>query len=109
MNYKGYTGKIVDFDEETGYLHGRVLGIRDVVTFEALTIKEAIEEFQRSVNDYLAFCAEQGKDPAKPYSGVFNVRLAPEVHRDVAIAAETAGVSLNTWVSDTLIKAANAR
>ncbi|MDR1083315.1 MAG: toxin-antitoxin system HicB family antitoxin [Deltaproteobacteria bacterium] len=30
-----------------------------------------------SVKDYLEFCRINGKTPAKPYSGCFNVRLAP--------------------------------
>jgi predicted HicB family RNase H-like nuclease len=108
MIHKGYVGKIVDYDEESGYLHGRVLGIRDVITFEAKTIEEAKREFQISVDDYLAFCAELGQEPSKPYSGTFNVRLTPEVHREVAVAAEMAGKSLNAWVAEILEEAAES-
>lgn len=106
MNHKGYVGKIVEVDEDTGLLHGRVLGIRDVVTFEGRTVEEARAAFLDSVDDYLAFCTEMGQSPDKPYSGTFNVRLAPQVHRDVSIAAEVSGKSLNAWVADVLEEAA---
>lgn len=109
MNYKGYAGKIVDYDEETGLLHGRVLGIRDVVTFEAKTIEEAIGEFKKSLDVYLAFCAELGQEPAKPYSGEFRIRLTPDVHRKVALAAECDGQSMNEWVAGALASAAEER
>lgn len=102
MNYKGYTGHIVDFDEETGMLHGRVLGLRDVVTFEAETIPAAIEEFKKSLDVYLAFCEKQGKSPEKPYSGEFRLRLSPELHRELAIKAELERKSMNEFVVERL-------
>ena len=61
LRYKGYTGQ-VEVDAEAGVLFGRVLDIRDVVTFEGETVAEVVGAFHDSVNDYLAFCAEQGKD-----------------------------------------------
>ena len=36
MEYKGYIGK-VEVDDEAGILHGEVINIRDVVTFEGRT------------------------------------------------------------------------
>jgi predicted HicB family RNase H-like nuclease len=60
--YKGYRGKI-GIDVENGLLHGTVLGIRDVVTFEGKTVPELVKAFQDSVDEYLAFCAEAGREP----------------------------------------------
>ena len=37
MKYKGYFGEIKNFDEETGIMHGEVLGLKDVITFQAAT------------------------------------------------------------------------
>jgi predicted HicB family RNase H-like nuclease len=50
------------------------------------------------VNDYLNFCAERGEEPEKPFSGKFNVRLDPELHREAYVAAKSSGLSLNTWI-----------
>jgi len=30
---------------------------------------------------YLEVCGERGVEPEKPFSGRFNLRMAPEVHR----------------------------
>ena len=101
MNYKGYTAKY-ELDEEASLFHGRVLGIRDVVTFQGESVTELVQAFHDSVDDYLEFCNERGEEPQKPYSGKFVVRILPELHRAISIEAEAAGVSLNQWVSDVI-------
>ena len=46
--------------------------------------------------------SEVGKVPDKPFSGKFQVRVSPEIHRAVALAAGIEGKSLNVWVAETL-------
>jgi predicted HicB family RNase H-like nuclease len=65
MKYKGYTGRITALDKELRLFHGRVVGIRDVITFEGATVDEVMQAFRDSVEDYLEFCRERGKAPAK--------------------------------------------
>ena len=65
MNYKGYTAH-VEVDDTDGVLHGWVEGIDDVVTFEANNLADLEREFRISVDDYLAFCAEDGVEPERP-------------------------------------------
>ena len=65
MNYKGYSARVL-YDGEERVLRGRVAGIDDVVTFEATSIDELEREFHVSVDEYLAFCAEQGLEPNEP-------------------------------------------
>lgn len=97
MEYKGYTAKIT-FDEKALIWHGEVAGIMDVVTFQASDAKGFVKEFHDSVDDYLEFCAEEGTEPEKPYSGNFTVRTDAELHRQLALAAAAQGVSINHWV-----------
>lgn len=104
INYKGYSGLMM-VDPEEGVISGRVLGIRDVVTFEGDTVVEAVQAFKDSVDDYLVFCAEQGVAPDKPFSGKFVVRIPPSLHRTLVFAAEARGTSLNTLVEETLSSA----
>ena len=61
--YKRYAGSI-EFDDEV--FHGRVLGIRDIGTFEAETAEELVKSFHNSVDDYLAFCKERNTRPPPP-------------------------------------------
>lgn len=105
LTYKNYLGH-VEFDEEAGILHGEVINTRDVITFQGETVAEIKQAFIASVEDYLAFCASRGEEPEKPFSGKFNLRLTPELHRKVYVAATHAGKSLNKWIVDLVEHAA---
>ena len=105
MTYKGYTA-YVEVDLDAGILFGRVLDINDVVTFKAHTIEEAREEFKNSVDDYLVFCQELGKEPDKAFSGKLPFRTTSEHHRKIFLAAKKAGKSINSWMDEVLIRAA---
>ena len=107
MEYKGYIGK-VEIDEEAGLLHGEVINIRDVITFQGRTVEELQQALQESVDDYLDFCARRGEDPEKPFSGKFVVRLPADLHRKAFIKARLADKSLNNWVKEVLETAVEA-
>ncbi|MCI0459288.1 MAG: type II toxin-antitoxin system HicB family antitoxin [Gemmataceae bacterium] len=102
MKYKGYTGRITAVDEDQGVLHGKVAGITDTVTFEGTTLQEVVQAFHDSVDDYLAFCEERGDAAEKPCSGKFLVRVSPDLHRRLALAAKQANQSLNAFVAAAL-------
>ena len=106
MTYKGYTASL-EVDVEAGILFGQVLDINDVITFKGQTIDEARQEFQNSVDDYLAFCEELGEEPDKPFSGKLPFRTTPEHHRKIFIAAKKAGKSINAWIDEILTTAAD--
>jgi hypothetical protein len=74
--YKGYTGQITSVDEIRGTFHGNIVGIQDVVTFQGATVKELVQAFHDSVDDYLAFCEERGESPEKPPSTLSAERAA---------------------------------
>jgi predicted HicB family RNase H-like nuclease len=101
MEYKGYIGK-VEIDEDAGLLHGEVINIRDVITFQGRTVEELQQALRESVDDYLEFCAQRGEDPEKPFSGKFVVRLPADLHRKAFVKAKLADKSLNNWVTDVL-------
>jgi predicted HicB family RNase H-like nuclease len=99
--YKGYMGH-VEFDDEADIFHGEVINTRDVITFQGKTVAEIKKSFRESVDDYLAFCKERGEEPEKPFSGKFNLRIDPELHRQVFIAAKQLKISLNQWIAEAI-------
>src|SRR6266446_4183192 len=107
MEYKGYVGSL-EFDDKAGVFHGEVINTRDVITFQGTSVAELRKAFKDSINDYLAFCAERGENPEKPFSGQFITRISPDLHRDITTAAAVSRQSLNSWVSEQLERAANA-
>ena len=105
MTHNGYHGSI-EYSPEDDCLHGRLLNINDIVTYEGNSLAEIKTAFRDSVNDYLAFCAETGKSPDKPYSGKMMFRVDPQVHAKAARAAQLKGISLNQWAEEVMEKAA---
>lgn len=101
LEYKGYKGD-AEFDAEAGVFHGEVLDTRDVITFQGTSVEELERAFRDSVDDYLAFCAERGEEPDRPFTGRLTLRLPPELHRHAFIQARRAGKSLNQWITDKL-------
>ncbi len=65
-------------------------------------MEELKAELQTSVEEYLAFCAEIGKEPEKPFSGKLSLRTTPEIHRRIAIQAARRRVSMNSFVESVL-------
>jgi predicted HicB family RNase H-like nuclease len=103
FEYKGYLGTV---EADDGAFSGRVVGLRDVITFEGDTYAEVEQAFRASIDDYLAFCAERGEQPDRPFSGKVPLRLPPELHRRAAVRAQAEGISLNQWIAKRIESAA---
>ena len=101
LHYKGYSAK-PEYSVEDKIFHGKILGIDDLVGFCSENARSIETEFQKAVDDYLTFCAETGKEPQKEYSGMFNVRIPPELHRKLSMTAQSEGVSLNKVVEQAI-------
>lgn len=108
LKYKDYIAH-VEFDEEAEIFHGEVLNLRDVITFQGESVKELKQALIDSVEDYLNFCKQRNEEPEKPFSGKFNVRLDPKLHREAYVAAKHAGMSLNNWIIQAIKHEAQAR
>ena len=97
LKYKEYEGT-ADLDMQRGVCRGKILFIDDLVTYEADSPRELQQEFEAAVDDYVATCATLGKEPQRPFRGLFNVRVPPELHRATALRATSDAVSLNDVV-----------
>ena len=99
--YKGYVG-YVEFDDENDIFHGEVINTRDVITFQGNTTTQLKKAFRDSIDDYLNFCKERNEEPDKPFSGKFNLRIDPALHREISIDAKRHHISLNQWVTEAI-------
>ena len=97
FQYKGYMGTI-EPDAENNTLFGKLFGIRQLVTYEGDTIPQLRQAFEDSVDDYLAYCSEQGIAPDKPCKGSFNVRVDSELHAKASLKAQAMNTNLNNFV-----------
>lgn len=107
-SYKGFIGK-VKFDPDAKLLHGEVIGTNDVITFQADNAKDIEKEFKESIDDYLEFCQNEGKEPEKSYSGETRLRMGVALHKSAVTLANKEGhKSMNDWIVKTIKKEVNA-
>ncbi|PRI21498.1 type II toxin-antitoxin system HicB family antitoxin [Pectobacterium versatile] len=97
LKYNGYFGSI-ETSLEDMVLHGRIECINDVVTYEANTLSELKAAFEEAVDDYLETCRLVGKNPDRPMSGSFNVRIGEDLHKRAYAKAKEDGINLNELV-----------
>ncbi len=107
MTYKGYIGSVA-FSEKDNVFFGKIEGINGLVNFEGESVKELTNAFHEAVEDYIAYCKDEGIEPDNSSFGSLNVRLSPTIHRQIAILAKQAGLSLNAYIKDALEKKVNA-
>lgn len=101
LEYKGYDGS-VEYSAEDRVLHGALLGIRDAIVYEGVDVDSLETNFRSAVDEYLAFCAEEGEAPDQPFKGSFNIRVGPDLHKRAALFAEAHNQKLNAVVSRAL-------
>jgi predicted HicB family RNase H-like nuclease len=101
LPYKDYLATI-ELDPDAGLFHGEVINTRAVLTFQGRSIDELSAAFSETIADYEDWCRERGREPERPYSGSFILRMPPDLHRRVAEAAARSGKSLNGFIKDTL-------
>lgn len=101
MTVDGYNAKI-EYDPELDMFRGEILGLTGGADFYGKTPKELRAEFKKSLADFLEVCKEKGIEPRRNYSGKFNLRIPPELHERLAIAAQAEGKSINTLAQEAL-------
>jgi len=101
MSYKEYQGS-VEFSDEDSIFHGRIIGINDLITFDGYNVEELRKNFRDAVNEYLDICMKLRKEPETAYKGSFNVRIAPTLHRDLAVYSASQGKTLNSTVEEAI-------
>ncbi len=106
FKYKNFLGSI-EVSIEDSCLHGKLLFINDLIIYEAESVDDLEKQFQAAVDDYLTTCAELGREPLKPFSGTFNVRIGPELHQQAAQYAILNGIKVNEVVKTAVSKFLN--
>lgn len=97
MEYRNYHARI-EYDADDALFIGKVFGITDSLNFHGTSVQELEEMFHQSVDNYLTMCKETGKNPDKEFKGSFNVRISPELHKEISIQAAEEGMTLNQYV-----------
>ena len=106
LEYKGFYGT-VEFSAADKALYGKIIGINSLISYEGESVKSLKEDFEAAIDDYLDLCAEKGLEPEKAYKGSFNVRVTPELHKNLVVYSASHGQTLNTTVEEAIKKYVN--
>jgi len=101
LEYKKYIAELY-FDLEDDIIIGRVTNTKDIISFHADNISEIKQAFHDVIDTYLEACEKEGIIASKPYSGKFNLRVNPDLHRELSIEAAQDGISLNDLIQELL-------
>lgn len=101
LKHKGYTGT-VEYSLTDGVLHGKVLFVADLITYESESIAGLRGAFEDALDDYLETCREIGKEPDRPASGAFNVRTGEDRHQALILRSLREGETLNSIVNQAI-------
>lgn len=101
ISHRGYHAE-VKFDPSADAFHGRVLGMRDVISFYGQTPEELRREMQAAIDDYLAWCEADGAKPEKSWSGKLTLEPDDDLRRRVLIAAAAEGQSVGSWINQVI-------
>lgn len=101
LSYKNYNGT-VEYSREDSCLYGKVIGIKSLLSYEGESVQELEQDFQNVIDEYLSDCEDRNVKPEQPYKGTFNIRISPELHRNIAIYAIEHGKSLNAAVEEAI-------
>ena len=98
---------VITYDSDIDMFRGEFLGLNGGADFYAKDAEGLRREGAISLKVFLEACQEDGVEPFKSYSGKFVLRIPPEDHAAISIAASTSGKSLNQWAVDKLRQAAD--
>ena len=101
MTIDGFQAKI-EYDEDLDLFRGDILGLNGGADFFGRNPKELRIEFKKSLETFLEVCLEKGIEPRRNFSGKFNLRISPELHERLAIAAQVEGKSINSIAQEAL-------
>ncbi|MBC8440287.1 MAG: type II toxin-antitoxin system HicB family antitoxin [Deltaproteobacteria bacterium] len=103
IKYKGFIGS-VEVSIADNCIHGKILFINDLITYQANGLDQIEQEFQEAVEDYFETCKELKIDPLKSFNGSFNVRVGSELHQRLALNAIEKDKNINSIVKKAIEK-----
>jgi predicted HicB family RNase H-like nuclease len=101
LEYRGYIAEL-SFDMDDNIIVGRVINTTDTISFHGQCLEEVKQAFHDVLDAYLDACDSENIEPSRPYSGKFNLRIDPQLHKELSTHAALEGKSLNELVTSLL-------
>jgi predicted HicB family RNase H-like nuclease len=101
MEINGYK-TVIKYDPEIGMFRGEFIDLNGGADFYATSVEGLRKEGRKSLKVFLKMCAEDGVSPRRKFTGRFNLRISPDLHKRIAVLADATGKSINAWMMEAL-------
>lgn len=102
LKYKDFIAEL-SFDFDDMIIVGNVINTADIISFHSESMQEIEQIFHDVVDTYLEECEKEGINPSKTYSGKFNLRIDPALHKQLSEVAVLNHKSLNQLAEETIV------
>ena len=99
MKYKSFAGT-VEYSAADKCLHGRIVGVPDMITYEGADLDELQKYFKQAVFEYIRDCDRLGKPIKRTYTGHFSVRIKPKTHEKLDYLAHSNNTSVSRIIEE---------
>jgi len=98
MEYRGYIGS-VEFSEEDDCFHGKVLGIRGLISYEGESVQELKKDFHEAIDEHIDFLERTAMEGVKDGR---TIRMASLSWQNAARLAEARGLTLDSFIEESV-------
>jgi predicted HicB family RNase H-like nuclease len=102
LDYRGFQGTVM-YSAEDRLLHGRVVGVRGLVSYEGESIPDLEADFHVAVDDYISFLDSKGASPL-PLAEVVPVVFPLALHERAVRFAQQHNQELTDVVEEAVSK-----
>jgi len=85
LEYKGYYGSVV-YSKTDDLLHGKLVGINDLVSYDGVCLQSLKNCFVESVDDYLDMCLSEGIEAEKTCEHALQKIFAGNTEAPIGVA-----------------------
>lgn len=104
FTYKGYVATI-SYDRNSNLFQGKVEGVISDLSFEDTTVDGLDKKFKETIDEYLCWCEENGREPEEQFTGDIKIKTDPNLLARMFLFCNEMGFSVSRFIEDTLIDA----
>lgn len=104
FTYKGYVATI-SYDRNSNMFQGKVDGVISNLSFEDSTVDGLEKKFRETIDEYLEWCEENGREPEEQFTGDIKIQTHPDLLARMFLLCNEMGISVDKFIENAMIDA----
>ena len=106
FTYKGYVATI-RYDRKSNMFQGKIEGVLSDLSFEDNTVDGLDKKFRETIDEYLQWCEENGREPEEQFTGEIKIQTHPDLLARMFLLCNEMGMSVDRFIEKAMINATN--